>query len=144
MGIFWSVSAFTYDEKELGFKLCGGTPHPIECKSDLLELVETLLLDSSVDKITVRATGKFFKDLNKSAIIYSKVKGGFKVLPKVGESVRYKDFDLNNAEIYLVLAIDSENSNVVVKHTYKSFGDQVSYFGIPFSEYFKDMEVVSD
>ena len=76
-GNFWSVSAFTYDEKELGFKLSGGTLHPIEYEDDLLELMEAILLDSSVDKITVRATGKFLKDLNKSAIIYSKVKGGF-------------------------------------------------------------------
>ena len=143
-GNVWGVSTFTYDEKELGFKLSGGTLHPIECKDDLLEIMETLLLDNSVDKILVKARGKFLKDLNKSAVVYSKVKGDFKVLPKVGESVRYKDFDLNNAEIYLVLAIDLDCDNVVVKHTYKSFGDQVSYFGIPFSEYFKDMEVVND
>lgn len=143
-GNVWGVSTFKYDEKELGFKFCGGTLNLIEDKGELLELIETLLLDGSIDKVTVTARGKFFKDLNKSAVVYSKVKGDFKVLPKVGESVRYKDFDLNNAEIYLVIAIDSDCSNVVVKHTYKIFGDQVSYFGIPFSEYFKDMEVVND
>ena len=143
-GNVWGVSTFKYDEKELGFKLIGGTLHPIENEDDLLELMETLLLDSNVDKIKVTARGKFLRDLNKSAVVYSKVKGDFKALPKVGESVRHKDFDLNNVEIYLVIAIDSEYSNVVVKHTYKSFGDQVYYFGIPFSEYFKDMGVVND
>ena len=141
-GNVWSVSTYTYDEKVLNFKFRGGTPSPVERKEELLELIETILLDSNVDKITVKAEGKFLKDLHKSAIVYTWSKRDFRVLPKVGESIQYKNSDLNNQEVYLVIAIDSDYDTVVVKHTYQSFGEQVSYFGIPFSEYFKSMEVV--
>lgn len=143
-GNVWSVYTSTYSEKDLAFKFRGGTLQPIKHKEELLELIETILLDSNVDKITVKAEGKFLRDLHKSAIVYTKLKGDFRVLPKVGESIQYKNSDLNNPEVYLVIAIDSDYDTVVVKHTYQSFGEQVSYFGIPFSEYFKGMELIND
>ena len=141
-GNVWGVYTSTYSKKDLAFKFRGGTLQPIKHKEELLELIETTLLDSKVDKITVKAEGKFLRDLHKSAIVYTKLKGDFRVLPKSGESIQYKNSDLNNPEVYLVIAIDSDYDTVVVKHTYQSFGEQVSYFGIPFSEYFKSMEVV--
>lgn len=65
-----------------------------------------------------------------------------KVLPKVGESIRYKDCDECDSETHQVIAIDSEYSILVVKHVYQSFGERVMYYGIPFSEYFNQMELV--
>ena len=143
-GNVWSVYTSTYSEKDLAFKFRGGTLQPIEHKEELLELIETILLDSNVDKITVKAEGKFLRDFHKSAIVYTKLKGDFRVLPKVGNLIKYKDECLDSFEKYEVRAVDFEDENIIVKHTFYHFGKNVSYVGIPFPEYFKDVEVIND
>ena len=143
-GNVWSVYTSTYSEKDLAFKFRGGTLQPIKHKEELLELIETVLLDSNVDKITVKAEGKFLRDLHKSAIVYTKLKGDFRVLPKVGNLIKYKDEYLDSFEKYEVRAVDFEDENIIVKYTFYHFGKNVSYVGIPFPEYFKDMELVND
>lgn len=74
----------------------------------------------------------------------TKLKEGLDVLPLVGNLIKYKDECLDFCDKYEVIAIDLDYDAIVVKHTYQSFGEQVSYFGILFSEYFRDMEVVND
>ena len=140
-GNVWSVITYTYNEKDLMFKFKGVVPR-IEHKEELLDLLTDILSDDDVDKVVVKAEGKFFKDMNKSITVYTKIKGDFKMLPKVGESIRYKDCDECDSEKHQVIAIDSEHENLVIKHVYHSFGERVMYYGIPFSEYFDQMGVV--
>ena len=73
-----------------------------------------------------------------------KLKEGLDVLPLVEDLIKYKDEGLESFEKYEVRDIDFEDENIVVKHTFYHFGKNVSYVGISFSEYFRDMEVVSD
>ena len=143
-GNVWGVYTSTYSEKDLAFKFRGGTLQPIKHKEELLELIETTLLDSKVDKITVKAEGKFLRDLHKSAIVYTWSKRDFRVLPKIGQLIKYKDECLDSFEKYEVRAIDFEDENIIVKYTFYHFGKNVSYVGISFSEYFIDMEVIND
>ena len=70
------------------------------------------------------------------------IKEGLDVLPLIGNMIKYKDEDLDAFEKYDVLAVDVEEENIVVKHIFYHFGKTVSYVGISFSEYFKDMEIV--
>lgn len=73
-----------------------------------------------------------------------KLKEGLDVLPLVGDLIKYKDECLDSFEKYEVRDIDFEDKNIVVKYTFYHFGKNVSYVGISFSEYFRDMEVIDD
>lgn len=61
-----------------------------------------------------------------------------KVLPKVGESIRYKNCNAYDSGKHQVIAIDLEYEKLVVKYVYQNFGERVLYYGVPFSEYFDE------
>lgn len=62
--------------------------------------------------------------------------------PDIEDYIRYKDEPEDLTETTRVLYINTDLQNIVVEHIWFDFGKHVSYFGIPFSEYYDKMEIV--
>lgn len=141
-GNSWKVYGYSYDEKSLRYKLELGTGIALETYEDVVEVFNAVKSNSVVNKVSVKAVGKFFKDLNKGEVeVHTWEETKVKTLPRVDQFIKYRE-GIESGGNFQVLYVDKGSENIVVKHVWNYFGEEISFFGIPFCEYFEKMEEV--